>query len=64
MTGYWTQFATTGNPNKPGLPSWDAYDRRADQALQLGKDIKMIAVPRAQRFSVFERILNARLAGR
>lgn len=64
MSGYWTAFAAAGNPNKSGLPPWDAYDPRVDRALQLGKDVKMIAVPRAERFSVFERILNARLTGR
>lgn len=64
MSGYWTAFAATGNPSKPGLPPWEAYDPRVDRALQLGKDVKMIAVPRAERFSVFERILKARLIGR
>ena len=25
MIGYWTQFAKTGNPNSPGLPTWSQY---------------------------------------
>lgn len=25
MIGYWTNFATTGNPNSKNLPSWPAY---------------------------------------
>ncbi|HKD65980.1 MAG TPA: carboxylesterase family protein [Candidatus Binataceae bacterium] len=25
MIGYWTQFATTGNPNFEGAPNWPAY---------------------------------------
>jgi para-nitrobenzyl esterase len=38
MLGYWTQFATTGDPNGPGdagAPAWPAYDATGDQYLQL-----------------------------
>ena len=63
MSGYWTQFAATGDPNRPGLPEWMPYDPVTDKALELGRDNKMIGVPNAGRFSVFERILASRLAG-
>ena len=26
MTGYWTEFAKTGNPNRADLPTWPLYD--------------------------------------
>jgi para-nitrobenzyl esterase len=62
MTGYWTQFAATGNPNRAGSPKWTAYDPTTDEALELGKTIGMIRVPNAGRFAIFEKIVAARLA--
>jgi para-nitrobenzyl esterase len=31
MIGYWTQFARTGDPNSPGLPTWSPYNAATDQ---------------------------------
>jgi len=38
---YWTQFAKTGSPNAKGAPEWPAYDARADQYLELGREIRI-----------------------
>lgn len=62
MTGFWIAFAATGNPNRPPWAPWEPYDPKADRSLQLGRDVKMVPVPRAERFAVFERIIKARLA--
>lgn len=62
MTGYWTQFAKTGDPNGPGLPPWPVYDPKADLVLEIGREIKLRPTPHADRFAVFERSLNSRLA--
>jgi para-nitrobenzyl esterase len=32
----WARFATTGNPNGPGLPQWPRYDRATDPYLEFG----------------------------
>jgi para-nitrobenzyl esterase len=31
MIGYWTKFASSGDPNSPGAPSWPQYSVLADQ---------------------------------
>ena len=62
MTGYWTQFAKAGDPNRPGLPPWPKYDTTTDQVQELGHEVKQRPTPHADRFPVFERSLNRRLA--
>ncbi len=62
MTGYWTRFAATGNPNAPGLPEWPPYSLETDRGLELGLEIRLARPPRVDRFAVFDRILAARLA--
>jgi para-nitrobenzyl esterase len=40
---YWANFAATGNPNGPGLPTWSEYDPTADNALRLDTPIGSIS---------------------
>lgn len=37
MSSYWVNFATTGNPNGPGLPAWPAYTPTGRQTMFLGE---------------------------
>jgi para-nitrobenzyl esterase len=41
MSGYWVQFAKTGNPNKEGLVEWPSYDSSKDQYIELGEVVKV-----------------------
>jgi para-nitrobenzyl esterase len=45
MSSYWVNFASTGNPNGPGVPAWPAYDEKKDLALGHGDQIEPIQVP-------------------
>jgi len=62
MTGYWTEFAKAGDPNRAGLPPWPKYDTKTDQVQEIGREVKQGPTPHADRFPVFERSLNRRLA--
>jgi len=62
MTGYWTQFAKTGDPNGPGLPLWPTYDPEKDLVQEIGHEVKQGPTPHAERFAVFERSLKSNLA--
>jgi para-nitrobenzyl esterase len=39
VIGYWTRFATTGDPNGDGAPVWPAYELASDLHLELGDSI-------------------------
>jgi para-nitrobenzyl esterase len=39
MTGYWTRFAKTGDPNGEGAPEWPGYETATDRNVELAKPI-------------------------
>lgn len=62
MSGYWTQFARTGDPNRDSLPAWPAYDPQKDVYLEIGRDVKVRPIHHVEKFELFERSLQTRVA--
>ena len=40
MSGYWVNFATTGDPNGAGLPEWPAYNVEEEPFMEFGDAIR------------------------
>jgi para-nitrobenzyl esterase len=62
MSDYWTRFAQTGSPNQPDLPEWPVYRIGSELCMELGQNVNARRTPDRTGYSVFERILKARLA--
>jgi para-nitrobenzyl esterase len=59
MSSYWVNFATRGDPNGSGLPTWPEYkDLARDRVMVLGDTVQVEAVPMAEKNAFF----NARYA--
>jgi para-nitrobenzyl esterase len=41
MIGYWSQFATTGDPNMNGLPRWPTFEPGTEEYLDFGDTIRV-----------------------
>ena len=39
MSSYWSNFATNGNPNAPGLPEWPAFNPQAHMTMEFGEKV-------------------------
>ncbi len=45
ITGYWTNFARTGDPNGPGLPHWPRFTGEDGTTLHLNEPLTVSALP-------------------
>ncbi len=56
MSGYWANFAKTGDPNGGGLPRWPKYDRENETALEFGAaETAPLAGVRQPKLDLFDR---------
>ena len=62
MTGYWTNFAKTGDPNGEGLPPWPAYATDTDLALEIAAEPKVVAELRKAKLDIMDRFYAAQRA--
>lgn len=46
LSGYWLNFARTGDPNGPGLPAWPTVTRAPERVMELGVPSGMTDRPR------------------
>ena len=63
MMGYWTQFATTGDPNRAGLPAWPRFDKSHDAYLTLSPEPKSGTGLHQDASAVYDRFETQRRTG-
>jgi para-nitrobenzyl esterase len=54
MSSYWVRFATSGNPNGPGLPAWPAFAPASPKVMVLGEASGARTMPDAPARHFFE----------
>jgi para-nitrobenzyl esterase len=57
IQGYWVNFARTGDPNGPGLPTWPPF-ASGEQAIELGDPVQGIGLPDAAEHQLFDRYIS------
>jgi len=58
VSSYWVNFATKGDPNGAGLPSWPAYSATAHQTMELGAQMGPMNVAEPSKMEFFLRVLK------
>ena len=63
MSGYWTNFAKSGDPNGEGLPEWPAYGTEAEEVLDISAAPTVITGLRKEKLDAMDRFFAAPGAG-
>lgn len=58
-SGYWVNFARSGNPNGPGLPSWPAFNNADNNVLYLRDPITVGGVANINSLKVFDAVYTS-----
>lgn len=58
ISGYWTTFAKTGDPNGPTLPHWPAYTSQQQSVMHLGERMSAGEMPDATLHRLFDAYMN------
>ena len=53
-SGYWKNFAKTGNPIGSDLPEWPRFQTESDLALEIGPEISVIANLRKEKLDIID----------
>ncbi len=56
ISSYWVNFARSGNPNGPGLPSWPTFSNTDSKVLYLGDPITVGGVANVSSLKVFDAV--------
>ena len=56
MSNYWVNFAKSGNPNGPGLPTWQPFTGENGRVQYLAAPITAGDVPNIERLKVFDTV--------
>jgi len=56
ISSYWVNFAKSGNPNGPNLPSWPAFSNADSKVLYLGEPITVGGVANINSLNVFDAV--------
>jgi len=59
MSGYWTNFITTGDPNGNGLPRWYTIKEKLQETMELGDKMESRPVTSQDKFEVLKKLVHS-----